>query len=310
MRYNVKQPYSETRFVPVRLRGLIDLLRPFTLIAPFFGVVFGVLAATGYENLDFDSVNWFNVVYAGVTMMLINGASNALNQAADVDADSVSKPYRPIPQGIITPEEARTVAYVLYAFALFRAAAISEWFALVCFIIVLFTIAYNTEPIRFKRRGWWANVAIAIPRGLLGFVAAWSVVADPIYAMPWVLGAVMMWYLIGGQNTKDYVDVIGDKAAGFITPVIKYGPKKLTFLSLPFLLPPGVAIMYLGTNGYIPNIAIWFGAATFVLTWWTATFMLDHRYQDFKRMENSPSWACMYVTLLIMMLGFGLMYWM
>lgn len=306
IRYSMKQSYAETRWMPVRLRGFVDLVRPFTLIAPFLGCVLGILAATGATG---QTAPWTDILYAAITLAMVNAASNALNQASDVASDTISKPYRPIPQGIVTAEEARFVAYTLYALALFRSGTISEWFAVLMLAIVVTTIFYNMEPVRFKRRGWWANVAIAVPRGMLGFVAAWSIVADPIDAIPWVLGALMMIYLIGAQNSKDYSDVLGDKAAGIITPVIKYGPEKTAWYSLPFLMAPGILTTYLGSIDFIPEAGMYLGALILFCGAMTAHLMINHRRQNFQKLENSPSWAMMYLTLLVMMLGFAIMYW-
>jgi len=307
MKYKMKQGYDQTRWMPIRFRGFIDLARPFTLIAPFLGVVLGILAVGGATGLH---VPWETIVFAGVTMVLVNAASNSLNQAADVDTDTISKPYRPIPQGIVKAEEARFFSFVLYAFALFRSAMISEWFSILTLSIIVMTLLYNMEPVRFKRRGWWANVAIAFPRGLLGFLAAWSVVTPPTDILPWVLGSMIMCFLIGAQNTKDYVDVLGDKQCGYITPVIKYGPTKTAFLSLPFILAPSIALMALGgpRTTFLPSSAEWVGLITFWLGVIIVHSMINHRRQDFKSLENSPSWGFMYLTLLAYMLGFAIIY--
>jgi len=302
----MRQSYEKTKWMPVKLRGYVDLVRPFTLIAPFLGCIIAVLAATGATGA---AVPWLEVLYAALTLAMVNAASNALNQASDVVGDKVSKPYRPIPQGVVSEEEARFLAYTLYAFALFRSGTISEWFAALMLLIVVITIFYNMEPVRFKRRGWWANVAIAVPRGMLGFVAAWSVVADPTDLVPWVLGALMMIYLIGAQNSKDYTDVLGDKAAGIITPVIKHGPALTTLFSLPFLLVPGVAITYLGSIDFIPEAGMYLGALILFCGALTAHLMVDHRGMDFEKLENSPAWGVMYLTLLVMMMGYAVIFW-
>jgi len=61
---------------------------------------------------------WITVGQASFTIALVNASIHALNQATDVDADKISKPYRPIPKGFIKPESAQSLAYLLYLFAL------------------------------------------------------------------------------------------------------------------------------------------------------------------------------------------------
>ncbi len=115
---------------------------------------------------------------ASLTLALVNAASNALNQSTDVEADKISKPYRPIPRGIVAPDEARSIAFILYLFVLLRAVTMNFWFGIFVFFIMIFTITYSLPP-RMKRYLFLNQIWIAIPRGLFGILAAWSVFGDP-----------------------------------------------------------------------------------------------------------------------------------
>ena len=80
-----------------RLVGYIQLVRPFTLVAPILAGIFGVLAPI--NNIDFQT--FLVAIYVGVTLALAQAAGQCLNQYADVELDKVVKPYRPIPSGLI-----------------------------------------------------------------------------------------------------------------------------------------------------------------------------------------------------------------
>ena len=139
-----KEPYRKTKYVPKKIRGYIDLLRPFTLLAPFI-VSMSIMVASlmynyRYEDLTITSDWWIIVGQAGLTIALVNAASNTLNQATDVAADKISKPYRPIPMGIIRADSAQSLAYILYLFALLRAITINVWFGIFIFLIMVFTV--------------------------------------------------------------------------------------------------------------------------------------------------------------------------
>jgi len=89
---------------------------------------------------------WITIGQAALTLAFLNAASNALNQSTDVEADMISKPYRPIPRGIVTKDEAQSIAYILYFFALLRGLTINVWFGLFVFLIMLFTVVYSLPP--------------------------------------------------------------------------------------------------------------------------------------------------------------------
>src|SRR5690349_19962472 len=106
---------------------------------------------------------------------VLSGASNALNQIYDLDIERISKPKRPLPEGRLTIREAWLFTWVMYAFALLLAWFVSPGGRNECFWIVviaaIITFLYSVPLARTKRLGIWANVTIAIPRGVLLKVA-------------------------------------------------------------------------------------------------------------------------------------------
>ncbi|EMR75084.1 polyprenyltransferase (cytochrome oxidase assembly factor), partial [Thermoplasmatales archaeon SCGC AB-540-F20] len=92
-----------------RLRGIIELLRPFTLLAPIIvssSVMIASLIYSGKIDISYLTIV-LTVIPASICFALLNGASNALNQATDFKEDKLSKPYRPVPKGVITQKEAQ-----------------------------------------------------------------------------------------------------------------------------------------------------------------------------------------------------------
>ena len=137
----MKEPYTKSRFLSAKLRGYIDLLRPFTLLAPFFVSMFIMFASLVYNDKFSEFPTWWITIgQASLTLAFLNGASNALNQATDVESDKISKAYRPIPRGVVERDEAQSIAYILYLFALLRAVTINTWFGVFVFLIMLFTV--------------------------------------------------------------------------------------------------------------------------------------------------------------------------
>ena len=106
---------------------------------------------------------------------------------------------------------------------------------------MIFTVTYSLPP-RFKRFLFINQVWIAIPRGLLGILASWSVFGNPFQRLPLIIGTIATLFLIGGMSTKDIVDSKADKLTGVHTLINTYGVKMTAFISLPFMFFPFIII--------------------------------------------------------------------
>ena len=301
MKLTMKEPYVKTRFLSVKIRAYIDLLRPFTLIAPFFVSMFIMFASLVYnDKFDASSDWWITIAQASLTLAFLNGASNALNQATDVEADTISKPYRPIPRGLVKPDEAQSIAYIFYLFALLRAVTINTWFGVFVFLIMLFTVMYSLPP-RMKRFLFINQVWIAVPRGLLGVLASWSVFGDPFQKEPLMIGIVIFVFFIGAMTTKDIVDCKADKRTGTRTLINTFGTKKAAFISFPFLFFPFALvpffIHYGMLNAYLLPLTI-FAIPGFII------FYLILKENVSETLENVQAWSLMYITYLFYAISF------
>lgn len=299
--------WDKVKYLPKKFRGIIDLLRPFTLLAPTVGGICGALMAAGFNR--FEGFEIVTLIYGVGTLILVTGASNALNQVVDAEIDEINKPYRPIPSGIVSKDEARTVAFFLYFFALFRATLLNPNFALLVLVIMCLTIIYSMDPIRLKKRLWLSNISIGICRGMLGFVAAWCIFGDITDKTPWVVGGIMFVYLIGATTTKDFPDVKGDKLYDVRTLPVAYGRNRSIALSTPFFilpflfLPLGVMLDILRRETLVLTALVVWSIYTVYLLW-------KYAEQPDKKFENTPVWKHMYLMLMAMQIGFCAIYLM
>ena len=134
-----------------------------------------------------------------------------------------------------------------FTFAAYAVALVLAWFVAPggrheCFWIVvvatLITVLYSAPPFRTKRLGIWANVTIAIPRGVLLKVAGWSAVKTIFGTEPWFIGAIFGLFLLGASTTKDFADMEGDARGGCRTLPIIYGVRRAAWMISPsFILP-------------------------------------------------------------------------
>ena len=299
----MKQPYTKTRFLSVQARGALDLFRPFTLLAPFIVSMSIMVASLMYTNKPVPENWWVIVGQAAFTSALVNAASNALNQATDVEGDKISKPYRPIPQGIIRADSAQSLAYILYLFALLRAVTISLWFGIFILLIMLFTVTYSLPP-RMKKYLFVNQIWIAIPRGMFGILASWSVFGNPFDPTPLAIGAIATTYLIGGMATKDITDCDADRAVGVHTMINTMGTRKTALISFPFMLFPFIFVPILINAGFL-KYYLW--PLTLFLFFSIFVFYLMIRETESTTLENIHAWSMMYVHYIFFSLTFAIL---
>ena len=301
---------------PSPVKAYIELARPFTLLPPALGVLSGAASAWGAGHarplVDLDLL--VPVALGTLMAAVLNAANNAINQIYDLDIDRVNKPRRPLPRGALTLGQAWGFTLATFAVAWVLAFFASPDGRRECFLIVVVTTflcwAYSAPPLWTKRRGFWANITIAIPRGVLLKVAGWSTVKTVFGLEPWYIGAVFGLFLLGAASTKDFADIEGDRAGGCRTLPIAYGVKAAAFIIAPFfvlpffLIPIGVFTGVLTGNKTLLLVL----GPTLILYGAYTVYLLVRRPEDLAKTENHPSWTHMYRMMMVAQVGFALAY--
>ena len=298
-----------------KLALYFELSRPFTLVAPALGFFSGGLTAIGAAPYEPWTPRLLIYPLIGSLMAaVLNAGNNALNQIYDLEIDRVNKPRRPLPSGRVAIHDAWMLTIITYI-----AALILAWFVMPggrheCFwivvIAVICTFVYSMPPLRTKRRGIWANVTIAIPRGLLLKVAGWSSVKTIIGFEPWYIGSIFGLFLLGATTTKDFADIEGDRRGGCRTLPIQYGVTRAAWLISPSFVVPfmminvGAAFNILTGNFWLLQLL---GAAMTAYGLYVCYLML-RRPEELAIEENHVSWAHMYRMMFVAQAGFALAY--
>jgi len=298
-----------------KLAVYAEFSRPFTLLAPALGFASG--AATAYVAHPREPWSPGIVLYPliGLTMAaVLNGASNALNQIYDLDIDRINKPKRPLPEGRLTMREAWSFTWAMYAFALLLAWLVAPAGRHECFWIVLIatiiTFLYSVPPARTKRLGIWANVTIAIPRGVLLKVAGWSAVKTVMAPEPWYIGAIFGLFLLGASTTKDFADMEGDARGGCRTLPIIYGVRRAAWMISPSFVVPFLMIAAGAWAGILTGNFVLLQVLALVMTLYGlyVCYLMLRRPEDLAVEENHVSWAHMYRMMFVAQIGFALAY--
>lgn len=293
--------------LPEKIRAYIDLVRPFTLLAPaLMGICFGVFALIVSTDVELSWTTGKLLVYGAVTLVLINCASNIWNQVCEVDLDRINKPNRPIPAGRVDAGEAGFIAGVLYLVAMARGFTINYWFSVGTTLLVVITVAYSHRRVYLKKRFVVNNLSIALARGYIGPWMGWCLFGDPFHPVVHAACLMLAAWTFGVISTKDISDMEGDRQAGIRTfPVVlgleRTKPIIAVSVQAPFLLM--LTFVRLGVWGWS---MLWFfllwplGAVMMYLIW---------SGKDAESIvENKVSWLLMYIQFNAMLLSFPLIY--
>lgn len=316
-----------------RLKNYIALARPFTLLPPLLGIISGAICAWGSaHNPDPTRAVTASVILTvalgSACAAFLNAANNSLNQIYDLEIDRINKPKRPLPAGDLTLRQAWVFTWIMYAIGLLPTWLVvvypyttwrAKFFAPLpwheCFFIYLAafvaTFIYSVPAFgRTKAHPIGANLTIAIPRGCLLKVAGWTMVARATTAEPWFIGAIFMIFLLGAASTKDFSDIVGDRAGGVRTLPIALGVRRAAYVIAPFFVIPWL-LMPLGawlgilTGNRLALSALGFGLAL----WGVYTLWLIVRNPDeLTATENHPSWRHMYLMMMAAQIGFAVAY--
>lgn len=276
--------------------GLLDLIRPFTLLAPAVGFLSGAVMAAGWK-LPIASL------VGAVAAVVLNAASNITNQCFDLDIDRINKPDRPLPSGYLSVQVAGLFGGLCYCLSLVLAYLAHPRLLAVFGVAAALTVFYSAPPLRLKRHALSSSLALGFARGCLLMVGGWGAVTSIWHPAPWFVGLVFGLYVFGASNTKDFADVKGDRAFGIQTLPVLYGPHRAAWMVFPFLILPFLLIPIGIVQGWVPEV----GWVLILLALWGGyvAWLMLKRPESLTFESNHVSWKHMYLLLVAGQVGFA-----
>jgi 4-hydroxybenzoate polyprenyltransferase len=255
-----------------KFTAYVALARPFTLVPPF---LVGLVLTIAAHGLAYEA--FVRGVYIGLTLALAQGCGQIVNQVVDRDLDKVVKPYRPLPRGLVSVDEATGLAWLFAIAAVGRAFTISTYFGLMVCLLLFFAAFYSLPPLSPRRRNPWLSLMwMAFSRGFLPIIAVMGLEGLPyaLFSFVWAFG----W-----QGTKDIPDVEGDREFGIRTIANTYGIEVLQGLSLASTVACSIIATVFGK----PLLLLVVPLAVYGLIMYTRPW----------RGENTVAWAVFYLGL-------------
>jgi len=221
--------------MPKNIFNYIRVTVPYYIPIAIMGAFVGITSSGGIFN--------YSIILAFLSLTFLVAAFNTLNCVIDVNVDKINKPYRPIPAGKISRKNALIYSLILYALSLAIACQLTLEFFLIILASTILTISYSIPKIRFKKRLLVNNLTGGIFYGLLCPLSGWAL--TPINPVPIYLIIFVFFLSLSLSVTKDFEDVIGDKAYAIKTIPTTFGIRNAARLFSILIVFSFVYMMFL-----------------------------------------------------------------
>ena len=283
-------------FIGERIRGFFDLMRPFTILGGLTAGFFLTLLAAKVYGVPFD---FPLALFVGVILGLLQGASQALNQSIqeelEIDRISGKAKYRPTGRGIISLNEGKIFATILYVAAIACAFFIKPLFGVFICIIAFFGVFYTLPPIRAKRFFLVSNVWQGIARGMLPIFSVFAIFGNPFTSLSVSLASVIGVWMVGAQASKDHGDdVKGDSRYGIQTFFVRLSENQGLYLMGVFMGTAFVLLAIFTSLNLLPPIFLLL--LILVIPSVLILYFLKHNCVA-HLLENDAGWVSMYLSL-------------
>jgi geranylgeranylglycerol-phosphate geranylgeranyltransferase len=169
------------------------------------------------------------LLIALLVTFFVTAASMTINDYFDRNIDEVNHPNRPIPKGIITPNEMLLFSIVLLVIG----GALSWLINPLCFFIAVFSIMFLViYEVFSKQYGIMGNLTVAFISSI-SFTFGGAAVNNPAATLP--LSGIAFFIILGREIIMDIRDVKGDSIRRRTLPM-QIGEKSASYVGCFFLI--------------------------------------------------------------------------
>jgi geranylgeranylglycerol-phosphate geranylgeranyltransferase len=205
-------------------KAYFQLSRPVNVLITFVSIPVACWIAGGSTS------EWLCIFLAALTGALVSSGANAINDSFDIDIDRINRPNRPLPRGVLLPNDARRMWLIVSSAGIAINLFINSTALLISVFAVILLYYYSA---RLKRTVLAGNLVIGLMTGMT-FIYGGAVVGNMERA---VVPAVFAFLVnLARELIKDIEDAEGDHIEHAITLPVKYGVKPTLVLATASLL--------------------------------------------------------------------------
>ena len=204
----------------LKLKGSFSLIRPINCFMIGFAVIAGQYISLGMLP------SFSNAILGFFSAAFLMASTMSMNDYYDLEIDKINCPERPIPSGIIKPNEAILISIIFGLIGIFSAALINMNSLAVALFALILMLYYNTKG---KKTGFFGNILVSICIGL-PFIFGGASVGRITYLL--ILFSLMAFISnLGREVTKGIMDIDGDRLKKIKTIAVVYGPRRASILA-------------------------------------------------------------------------------
>ncbi|MFH0714447.1 MAG: geranylgeranylglycerol-phosphate geranylgeranyltransferase [Candidatus Diapherotrites archaeon] len=219
----------------------------FELLRPLNGVMAAIAVLIGYW-IGLGEIAFSQTIgLALVSVFLIAGAGQTINDYFDRHLDKKLKPHRPLPSGRVRPHHA-----ILYSFLLFVVGILLALFLTrdAFFIALFMSLALAGYSAFMRKAKWLGNFFVAFGTGVTIIFGA-SLTGN--YGIVLWLFWPLFFANVGREISKDLEDVQGDKGFKLTFPMLVSESGAQIAVYLSYLLSALFAF-YVFASGIVPKL--------------------------------------------------------
>ncbi len=195
------------------LKGVLKLLRPKNAVMSSIGVLVGWLTVKVQLSSE--------LILAALVPPLVLMGGNAINDYFDAPIDRINRPNRPIPSGLISPQKAKRLYYIMSILGIALSIPLGTHEVL---IAALFSIALYLYAWKLKGLGLPGNIIVSL--GVAFTLIFGALAAGNLNTKVILFSLIAFTSNLAREIVKTVEDLEGDSIYGLRTVAIRYGVRK------------------------------------------------------------------------------------
>lgn len=208
-----------------KLYPYLQLIRPANIVTSLTNVISGITVSL-YFLKDGNFSDYSKIIYLLVATTGLYGGGIIFNDFFDIEIDTIERPNRPIPSGLVTKKQALIFGSFVFILALISAKKVSIEAFIISLTICVLCFIYN---IKTKHYRWLGGLTLALCRGL-NLLLGTTIIGDHMMYF-WPFGFIPFGLTIAITSVSQ-VEVYGNDTSILKKSIIFYVITLLTFFVL------------------------------------------------------------------------------
>ncbi len=278
-----------------KFHGYLSLTRPANSLMMGIAVIVGAALVRSDALSDY----WLTLTFGFVTGFTLTAASMTINDYYDRQIDAVNEPDRPIPSGLIHPNQAVVFSLILTAVGIVTAILTSPLCLVIAVIAWLVAVTYAMVG---KRSGLPGNMLVSTCVAV-SFIYGSAVAVRTVSLNVVLFASIAFLSNTGREITKGIADVQGDRTRDIKTLAVQYSEKTAAVTATAFYF---LAVLFSPIPWFLNFVTFWFLPLVAItdagLVASSAMLLRDYSRKNAKRIKNTVL-AWFLIGLLAFLIG-------